>query len=159
MADGVSNRRGIVTIGLVVLSLLAAACRTDEPGVLLTISTGTSFGECLGYCAHEVVIGEEVIVSTWSTHTGIDSATTDSAGLASGEWEALQSAVDWPTLEALDDVLGCPDCADGGAEWVRVLAEDRQMKVTFEYGATLASIQPLIDAVREIRGRYPHPGS
>ena len=159
MDDGVSNRRGIVTIGLVVLSLLAAACQSVEPEGSLVITTGTSFGECLGYCAHEIVIAETEIISTWFAYGGDEPEITETNGMAPNLWLSLVSVIDWPALEALDDVLGCPDCMDGGAEWVLVVQGDREKKITIEYGATVASIQPLIDAVREIRGRYPHPGS
>ena len=52
------------------------------------------------------------------------------------------------------DVIGCPDCADGGGEWVEVMFDDTVKRITFEYGDTLEPIQNLIDQMRIIRERF-----
>jgi hypothetical protein len=33
----------------------------------------------------------------------------------------------------MDTVIGCPDCADGGAEWLELGFEKEVKRVTFEY--------------------------
>ena len=67
------------------------------------------------------------------------------------EFQELLGAVDMQALQALPNVLGCPDCADGGAEWIEVEIGNTLKRVTFEYGAAIPSIQPLLDLVRERR--------
>ncbi|MBN1415243.1 MAG: hypothetical protein JW973_09100 [Bacteroidales bacterium] len=49
-------------------------------------------------------------------------------------WESFKTALDINSFFELPEIIGCPDCADGGAEWVEVeLAGSRKHKVTFEY--------------------------
>ena len=43
----------------------------------------------------------------------------------------------------LERVYGCPDCADGGAEWIAVEAEERSHRVTFERSDPPEGIAPL----------------
>ena len=58
------------------------------------------------------------------------------------------------TLLEFEDVIGCPDCADGGGEWIEVTFDDTVKRITFEYGDTLEPIQNLIDQMRIIRERF-----
>ena len=67
-------------------------------------------------------------------------------------WNKVTSALDPEGLRALPDVVGCPDCADGGAESVAVAFVDGQVdKVTFEYNRDVPGVDALADALREIR--------
>jgi len=67
------------------------------------------------------------------------------------EFQELLAAVDMQALQALPNVLGCPDCADGGAEWIEVETGNTLKRVEFEYGVAIPSIQPLLDLVRARR--------
>ena len=62
--------------------------------------------------------------------------------------------VDLPTLQSYEDVIGCPDCADGGAEWIEVVTSDGSKKITFESGDSLDTIHPLIDRLRTLQTQY-----
>jgi hypothetical protein len=61
--------------------------------------------------------------------------------------------VDTAAFRELEGVHGCPDCADGGAEWIQVETAD-PMRVTFEYGVDLDGIEDLQAEIRELRGRF-----
>jgi hypothetical protein len=50
-------------------------------------------------------------------------------------------------------VFGCPDCADAGAESVEVFGLDWSKRVTFDHGAPMPELQPLLGRVRALRGR------
>lgn len=122
---------------------------TDEPVV---VRNGTSFGMCIGYCWTELRIDRTrtVLVSRgWdrSTHPERTYETPTDPDL----WKRVQALLDVETIETMDDVYGCPDCADGGAEWVEVAIDGRQKKVTFEYGATLDPIAELTETLRTQR--------
>ena len=49
----------------------------------------------------------------------------------------------------LEERIGCPDCADGGSEWIEILANNKTYKVTFENGETLKGMDKLLKLVRE----------
>src|SRR6185295_14271553 len=61
--------------------------------------------------------------------------------LSQSDWADLSAAYDPITFNSLDSVIGCPDCADGGAEWVTVETEGKDRKVLFEYGKGLQGLE------------------
>lgn len=56
-------------------------------------------------------------------------------------------AVTIPRIRALSGAVG------GGAEWVELARGGTAKRVVFEHGASVPGIQPLVEKVREIRGR------
>ena len=70
------------------------------------------------------------------------------------KWKKLVALLDLKTFQALDDQIGCPDCADGGAEWIEVKWLKKSKRVTFENGQTVKGIEGLIEKLRQIRARY-----
>ena len=119
----------------------------------LIIRSGTSFGECTGYCFHELTIENgraTYVVKTWD---GSMPALTTSVELGRGEWARLQSLAKPETLDDIPPVLGCPDCADGGAEWVEIETRTATDRVTFEYAATVGGLDELLPLLRELRAR------
>ena len=56
--------------------------------------------------------------------------------------------MDLKEVHAMDDIIGCPDCADGGAEWLELGFEDRVKRVTFEY---MNEPEQLGDIIPELR--------
>jgi hypothetical protein len=50
------------------------------------------------------------------------------------QWDQIITDIDVETFFGLPETLGCPDCADGGAEWVEIeLRNGEKHRVTFEY--------------------------
>ena len=118
----------------------------------LGIRIGTSFGECLGYCWKEVILDEEAIVVIargWDTEAYPEKIYAEK--MKSELWVQLQTAADFSTLERMDEVYGCPDCADGGAEWVTMNLSGRIETVKFEYGAKLKPLAELLELLRAVR--------
>ena len=66
------------------------------------------------------------------------------------EHQKLTAQIDFDEIIKYDDVIGCPDCTDGGAEWIEVIQNGQSKKITFEYGDTLETINPLINMLRDI---------
>jgi hypothetical protein len=44
----------------------------------------------------------------------------------------------------LDSIFGCPDCADGGAEWIEINTIDKKHKITFEFGKEPEELKSLL---------------
>ena len=74
--------------------------------------------------------------------------------LASTEWTNLIDLIDLEAFQALDDRIGCPDCADGGAEWVQIDWKAGGKRVTFENGQQLKGLDEFIDKLRQMRKSY-----
>lgn len=135
------------------LAACLAACtpRAASPDADLVFASGTSFGECVGWCWRETVADGETARITLRDY---DPATPDSVlsyPLDPARWARLTDALDLRALQAADTVYGCPDCADGGAEWIEVRWEGYRKRVTFEHGATVEGLEPLIEAARALR--------
>ena len=148
-----TTRRALLALALASLFPLLACDDSPAGPEVLVVRGGTSFGFCLptAYCTTTLEITPTTVVLTRTSRALGDLRTTGT--LTRAEWESLTRAVDEDRLRALPDVVGCPDCADGGAEFVEVVTADGTKRVTFEFGATLPSIQPLVDQVRAIRRR------
>ena len=146
---------------LVLLPLLAA-CRfwplpteADEGGIL--IHYGTSFGECIGYCITELTVEDGH--ATW-VRNGWDRDMVEmpeirvERDLSGEDWAILRSLARLDVLKSLQDVYGCPDCLDGGAEWVELAEEDQAKRVTIEYGETLQPVAGLLHELRALNESF-----
>lgn len=137
------------------LALVLGACSltSSSPTPDLVIRTGTSFGFCVGYCATELYLdsntAELAVVSL--RDTSAYPVKRYSEPMSREQWERLVALADLEAMNALEDVYGCPDCADGGAEWVEVERRGQRKRVTFEYNHTVEPIEDLIKEVRAIR--------
>ena len=133
-------------------NVLTNADTTDA----LTIRTGTSFGMCVGYCQNDYVFtGTSATLTQNGTRTQAQSPTrTCQTIISPAEWETLKSLTNIDTFSSKAETLGCPDCADGGAEYIELQAGDRKHRVTFEYNKTILGFEPLVDALRKRREAF-----
>lgn len=74
------------------------------------------------------------------------------ASLSASEWQEIAQLAANARLGGLPDTIGCPDCADGGAESL-MIAGATERTITFDHGAQIAEAQPLLDRVRALRAR------
>jgi hypothetical protein len=103
----------------------------SEEGVV--IEYGTSFGFCLGYCSRELKVSSSGLLFT---KTGTEEDLPEvhcTADLSSEKFTDLIQPFDMEGFFLLEEIIGCPDCADGGAEWLKITTQKRSHKVTFEY--------------------------
>lgn len=114
------------------------------------LNYGTSFGECIGFCKHEVTLKtNKATFKCYSVYPTLQTLTsTDS--IKGSAVDSIYS-LDTNSFFNLPETIGCPDCADGGAEWLEVeLTNGTKHKVTFEYQNEPASIKNQILKLREI---------
>jgi hypothetical protein len=115
-----------------------------------TIEYGTSFGECIGYCNTSISITNNNIEYTASSNSDTYPTISQNVEIDEDVLNNLLEKVDFIIFRNLDEIIGCPDCADGGAEWVSIKTNDLSHKVTFEYQNTPEEILDLIHKLREI---------
>lgn len=140
-----------VSILFLVLMTLSGyyGCTDKTNQSVMQINYGTSFGECVGYCKHDMSVKSDQItytcsgwnndVTTFSRYETINSELLDS----------LRTVFNLTKFFDLPTTIGCPDCADGGAEWVEIkLTNGQNHKVTFEFGSSPEDLNALIKALR-----------
>lgn len=110
---------------------------------------GTSFGECMGYCKKELKLSRGqleyfYISSDTLTYPKINcekSISTDSTDL-------ILDFIDKQIFYNMDGVIGCPDCADGGAEYILVKHGLFYKQIIFEYMNEPEEIRDIIKTLR-----------
>ena len=143
--------------GLLAATALLAACGTGTqaaPSDPTVVRSTTSFGYCPAeaMCSTSLEVAGGVVTFIASSRAGVQQRQT--AVLPPNEWASLERRALEARFEGLAPVIGCPDCADGGAESVSVVSPGLSKKVTFDFGANVPPIATLVDSLREIRRRF-----
>ena len=64
--------------------------------------------------------------------------------------DSLMQQFDYATFDGLNAVLGCPDCADGGAEYLELVRDGKSDRVTFEYGNEPPTFTKVVSNFRQV---------
>lgn len=147
---------------LILSTLFLINCEKESkmPDNELTINNyvvnyGTSFGMCVGSCKKEInLINGEAIFTVFITEGrgaagGIPKIYKES--LVKLDGDRIFQSIDYEVFKKLNATIGCPDCADGGAEWVEIIKGDSKHKITFEFGKSPKEIEKLVTILREKR--------
>ena len=130
----------------------AAETGSSDP---LTIRTGTSFGMCVGYCQSDYVFnGTSVTLTQNGTRTQQAPAKSCQTTITADQWNALKALANLDAFSGQPETIGCPDCADGGAEYIELETGGRKHRVTFSFNKTIPGFEPLVDAVRARREAF-----
>ncbi len=120
------------------------------------INTGTSFGECWGYCNFDLHL-EDLQGAYQAYGWGDDPDYPElylEESISADTWNAIIDGFDFETFQDVPNILGCPDCADGGAEWIEVFYEGQSHKVTFEYYETIPGFENMVLELRALRQSF-----
>jgi hypothetical protein len=120
--------------------------KTDEDK--LKISYGTSFGMCVGYCNNQLFISNAKMELKKYENKPNAVPKVCTVEMAETDWSKLADSIDLSVFNQLKESYGCPDCADGGAEWIQIEYGDKKHKVTFEYGKEPNEVKPYISTLR-----------
>lgn len=143
---------------ITVILLFFFSCRStkkdgstiEEEGQAVTlIQYGTSFGECVGYCKTTLIINSSELVYSKSTWSNEPPAKEGLLSFSSSQWLALTDAIDFAELKNLDATIGCPDCGDGGTEWVEIKKGSETKRIIFEYGENIPELADLLILLRQ----------
>lgn len=117
-----------------IVSLSTFSCKENQPlPGETTLKYGTSFGFCIGYCNNTITLTENSIVFEKSSNQSNQEYPLITCTEGFNDWNSLTSKIDIDLFQAMDETIGCPDCADGGAEWIEINTGDKTHRVTFEY--------------------------
>lgn len=144
-------------IAALALSACASAPAPAAAPVTRVVST-TSFGMCVGYCTTRLELSEGQAVLIREPRGGRGAAINHHAqpqrfsrALSVAEWRDIQRLAAQTDLTAVPDVVGYPDCADGGAESLTIEGPSGAESVALEYRAALPQAQGLLERVRALR--------
>lgn len=143
-------------LSLLITALALGACQFLGQGSsgkkVEQIKSGYSFGECTGLCKGDFTINEEERVLQLSTWNENDTPEEYEGDLTPSTWVDIQNSIDLESFCMMDDVYGCPDCADGGAEFVTLPCDGVDKTVTFDFETrSLDQLNPLLELIRPLR--------
>jgi len=120
-----------------IFTILLSGCAKSENNIsdIESVSYGTSFGECLGYCRNEITVTNSTIdfyKSGWNVSGSLPEI-SNSENMDAEYFAELTKFINVYSFFRLDSISGCPDCADGGAEWIEIKCKGKSHKVVFEY--------------------------
>ena len=143
----------IETLILLCFLIFGTAC-SEEDDELYKLNYGTSFNMCVGYCKNEMTLESHFV--TYNPTGWVDSIQTITCRdeLEINSWKYFETHLNINDFFDLPNTIGCPDCADGGAEWIEVYYNGFHKKVIFEYGDTIKPVESLILQLRTFRKRF-----
>ena len=142
-------------------TLALVGCASAPPPAqsnIRQIVATTAFGMCVGYCTTRLEISEGRAVLIREARGGRGApqnlpAQRFATVLTPEEWDALEHLAVNTDLTGLPPVIGCPDCADGGAESLTIERGGRPQSISFEFNASVPQAAPLLERVRALRTR------
>jgi|GEM_PF-1147660 len=126
----------------------------------IALRYGTSFGMCQGYCLSEMEVtskGIKHVRSDWPSREGTVVPITTGLAYTVEEYDALLAKLDLDAFFKMDTVYGCPDCADGGAEWIEISRNGTTQKVTIEFGKKIEGLTGVMAGLRKLSESVPRP--
>lgn len=143
---------------LLFLSLSASilfGCNTTKPAAandqIISVMHGTNFGHCRGYCRKDVVFYPDQVdyfeVSVDSTRNPVKVENFKNAS----KWKNIVDKIDWNKFKGLEESYGCPDCADGGSEYIEIKTTSGTKRVTIEFNKEASQLEPLLTELRSQR--------
>jgi len=124
----------------------------------IQINSGTSYGECWGYCVFELELDNSSALFKasswgWDPYGELPDLILED-NLNQIVWQQLVDLIDFEYFQSLDDVYGCPDCADGGAEFIEIIYDGVIKLITFDAYTEIDGIQELTLLLRDLRTDY-----
>lgn len=132
------NKLNNVVLGLILVFIFTACEKNDTDHFsnnIEYVTYGTSFGQCLGYCKNDITVTTSKInfnKSGWDLE-GLLPGMSNTESVDVKFTSALIDRINFDSFLELDSIIGCPDCADGGAEWIEIKSNGISHKVIFEY--------------------------
>lgn len=139
---------------LLAISLNFLSCEKGDIKNIDTISYGTSFGMCVDYCINNLSIRDEKVTFTKSKNGQAPAPKTCTSTISASEVSALKILLDESKISSLPKTIGCPDCADGGAEWVSISSGAKEYKVVFEYGHAPKELTAIVAKLRDLKESF-----
>jgi hypothetical protein len=133
---------------LMIAAMISNCQDTSKAADISSIEFGNSFGNCLGYCNKKIVFSESELSKTLSPNRSTD-LKIKSCSRSWDDFQKLINKVDHESFLSLSEVIGCPDCADGGAEWIEISTPTGSKRVTYEFGKEPKEVKAFIGDLRK----------
>jgi hypothetical protein len=150
--------RSLYLFFLSTLALNFMSCEKGSVKYVDTISYGSSFGMCIGYCNNMLSISNEKVTYIQKMNGQNPATKTCTSTLSAIDVKDMKDLIKDSDFSTLPKTIGCPDCADGGAEWVSVTDGSKEYKVVFEYGKAPKELTAVVSKFRKLKETFENCG-
>jgi hypothetical protein len=136
----------IIKLSIIVLFVLGCKKESIESNEALIVRGGYSFGECLSNCKTTVEISGDktkAILAAYQYSGSTTATKTCEVAIQAEDVNKAIAGLQFSQFKALQKVYGCPDCADGGAEWIEIQQGSQSYKVTYDYKKPPAEVKEI----------------
>jgi hypothetical protein len=135
------------------IATVFTSCRVQEEVIqkeeILLIKHGYTFGRCVGYCNKETTFSQSQVRHVQYNRDTLNNPPKNSEKkFLAEDFKALCTSVDLNAFLQLEERIGCPDCADQGAEYVEIVTSKQTKRVTFEPGKPVPVLDSLLVKLR-----------
>ena len=135
----------ILTITLV--SMFSQCQDEFQESAITSVTFGTSFGMCAGYCTQIVTFSDNKVSKTVIPR--LDPKLEEKTCTLPYDLNRITTLIDYEAFASLPETIGCPDCADGGAEWIEIATPEGTKKVTYEFQKEPDEVKSFINELRK----------
>lgn len=147
-------KKTLIVIFSIAITLSLSACKKGNIKNLNSISYGSSFGMCAGYCSSNLLISDLKLTFSKSKNGQSADTKTCSKTISEADVTAIKNELNISKISNLPEVIGCPDCADGGAEWISINADGKQYKITYEYGKAPKELEVAVAKLKVLKDGF-----
>ncbi len=147
-------KKTLIVIFSIAITLSLSACKKGNIKNLNSISYGSSFGMCAGYCSSNLLISDLKLTFSKSKNGQSADTKTCSKTISEADVTAIKNELNISKISNLPEVIGCPDCADGGAEWISINADGKQYKITYEYGKAPKELEVAVAKLKVLKDSF-----
>lgn len=145
----------LLTLAFVaILAFAFSSCEKKGFENVDSISYGTSFGMCAGYCHNELSISGSKTTMTRQKNGDPTATKKCNSSIDESAVNEIKKLLNTDEVYKLPKVIGCPDCADGGAEWVAFKSNGKEYKITFEYGNAPEALKMAVEKLRGVANTF-----
>jgi len=150
---GDRRRPGLAALAAAAL-LASAACAsngpTDASPTRQLAKAGWSFGFCLGPCRGDLTIDGSGLEYRISDRSGAETLAVAGGELTASGRARLDELTAALGAEPLQEVYGCPDCADGGAAYLELRRGTELATTRYEFRMPPPLLDPLDNFLAEV---------
>jgi len=147
-------KKTLIVIFSIAITLSLSACKKGNIKNLNSIAYGSSFGMCAGYCSSNLLISDLKLTFSKSKNGQSADTKTCSKTISEADVTAIKNELNISKISNLPEVIGCPDCADGGAEWISINADGKQYKITYEYGKAPKELEVAVAKLKVLKDSF-----
>jgi hypothetical protein len=133
---------------IIIFTALSTTGRAEK---IVSIKSGTYFGECVGYCQTSLEITEREVVYTEYSTDKSKAPRTYRRNTTPDEWTQILKSVSLNHFFTLPQVIGSPDGADEGGETFEVMTDVSDKKTTISLNTNIAGMEDYLKIIRKMR--------